>query len=126
VRGITSSRSVRQHVARHARLKLVAKELEAVLIQWAGRWRESAAGLAGTSRRQRTSAGNSTQVIVMLDRRKEHVLVKDMCSPVTDTSRAHGIASRDLFLEAVRLMPWNTEVLQIPERALRPALRCGE
>ena len=34
--------------------------------------------------------------------------------PVTDTSRAHGVVSRDLFLEAVRLMPWTTEVLQIP------------
>ena len=34
--------------------------------------------------------------------------------PVTDTSRAHGAMSRDLFLEAVRLMPWTTEVLQIP------------
>jgi len=34
--------------------------------------------------------------------------------PVTDTSRAHGVMSRDLFLEAVRLMPWTTEVLQIP------------
>jgi pimeloyl-ACP methyl ester carboxylesterase len=41
--------------------------------------------------------------------------------PVTDSSRAHGIASRDLFLEAVRLMPWKTEVLQIPfERAWLP------
>ncbi len=34
--------------------------------------------------------------------------------PVTDTSRAHGVMSRDLFLEAVRLMPWTTEVLHIP------------
>jgi pimeloyl-ACP methyl ester carboxylesterase len=34
--------------------------------------------------------------------------------PVTETSRAHGVVSRDLFLEAVRLMPWTTDVLQIP------------
>ena len=34
--------------------------------------------------------------------------------PVTDTSRAHGVMSRDLFLEAVRLMPWTAEVLHIP------------
>src|SRR5215203_1499979 len=34
--------------------------------------------------------------------------------PVTDTSRAHGVMSRDLFVEAVRLLPWTTEVLQIP------------
>jgi pimeloyl-ACP methyl ester carboxylesterase len=41
--------------------------------------------------------------------------------PVTETSRAHGMASRDLFLEAVRFMPWNTEVLQIPfERVWLP------
>jgi pimeloyl-ACP methyl ester carboxylesterase len=41
--------------------------------------------------------------------------------PVTETSRAHGIASRDLFLEAVRLGPWNTDVLQIPfERVWLP------
>jgi pimeloyl-ACP methyl ester carboxylesterase len=33
--------------------------------------------------------------------------------PVTDTSRAHGLASRDTFLEAAKLMPWTTEVLQI-------------
>ena len=29
----------------------------------------------------------STQVVVMLDRRKEHVLVKDMCSPVLATGK---------------------------------------
>jgi pimeloyl-ACP methyl ester carboxylesterase len=34
--------------------------------------------------------------------------------PVTDTSRAHGLASRDAFLEAAMLMPWKSEVLQIP------------
>jgi prolyl oligopeptidase family protein len=34
--------------------------------------------------------------------------------PVTDTSRAHGLASRDAFLEAAKLMPWKSEVLQIP------------
>ena len=34
--------------------------------------------------------------------------------PVTDTSRAHGLASRDTFLEAAKLMPWKSEVLQIP------------
>jgi pimeloyl-ACP methyl ester carboxylesterase len=34
--------------------------------------------------------------------------------PVTDTSRAHGLASRDAFLEAAKLMPWTSEVLQIP------------
>jgi pimeloyl-ACP methyl ester carboxylesterase len=34
--------------------------------------------------------------------------------PVTDTSRAHGFASRDTFLEAAKLMPWRSEVLQIP------------
>jgi pimeloyl-ACP methyl ester carboxylesterase len=34
--------------------------------------------------------------------------------PVTDTSRAHGLASRDAFLEAAKLMPWRSEVLQIP------------
>lgn len=33
--------------------------------------------------------------------------------PVTDTSRAHGVASRDAFLEAAKLMPWKTEFLQI-------------
>src|SRR3954451_17547059 len=41
--------------------------------------------------------------------------------PVTEPSRAHGIASRALFLEAVKLMPWNTEVLQVPfERVWLP------
>ncbi len=41
--------------------------------------------------------------------------------PVTDTSRAHGLASRDAFLEAARLMPWRAEVLQIPfERVWLP------
>jgi pimeloyl-ACP methyl ester carboxylesterase len=41
--------------------------------------------------------------------------------PVTETARAHGIRSRDLFLEAVTLMRWKTEVLQIPfERAWLP------
>jgi pimeloyl-ACP methyl ester carboxylesterase len=34
--------------------------------------------------------------------------------PVSDTARAHGLASRDAFLEAVKLLPWNAEVLQIP------------
>src|SRR3712207_1996517 len=33
--------------------------------------------------------------------------------PVTDTSRSHGLASRDAFLEAAKLMPWKSEVLQI-------------
>jgi pimeloyl-ACP methyl ester carboxylesterase len=42
--------------------------------------------------------------------------------PVTDTSRAQGISSRDLFLEALKLMPWTTQVLQIPfERVWLPA-----
>src|SRR3712207_6586971 len=41
--------------------------------------------------------------------------------PVSDTSRAHGLASRDAFLEAAKLMPWKTEVLQIPfERVWLP------
>src|SRR5215217_2328955 len=34
--------------------------------------------------------------------------------PVTEASRAHGLASRDTFLEAAKLMPWKSEVLQIP------------
>jgi dienelactone hydrolase len=34
--------------------------------------------------------------------------------PVTPTSRAHGVASRESFLEAAKLMPWKSEVLQIP------------
>jgi pimeloyl-ACP methyl ester carboxylesterase len=34
--------------------------------------------------------------------------------PVSDTSRAHGLASRDAFLEAIKGMPWRSEVLQIP------------
>jgi len=34
--------------------------------------------------------------------------------PVTETSRAHGLASRDAFLEAAKLLPWKSEVLQIP------------
>src|SRR4051795_13169724 len=34
--------------------------------------------------------------------------------PVTDTSRGHGLASRDAFLEAMKLMRWKSEVLQIP------------
>jgi pimeloyl-ACP methyl ester carboxylesterase len=34
--------------------------------------------------------------------------------PVTDTSRTHGLASRDAFLEAAKLLPWKSEVLQIP------------
>jgi pimeloyl-ACP methyl ester carboxylesterase len=34
--------------------------------------------------------------------------------PVTDTSQAHGLASRGAFLEAAKLMPWRSEVLQIP------------
>jgi dienelactone hydrolase len=33
--------------------------------------------------------------------------------PVTDASRAHGLASRDAFLEAAKLMPGKVEVLQI-------------
>src|SRR3954463_6998757 len=33
--------------------------------------------------------------------------------PIGDTARAHGLASRDAFLEAVKLLPWNAEVLQI-------------
>jgi Prolyl oligopeptidase family len=41
--------------------------------------------------------------------------------PVSDTSRAHGLASRDTFLEAAKLMPWKVEVLQIPfERVWLP------
>ena len=34
--------------------------------------------------------------------------------PVTETARAHGLASRDAFLEAAKLLPWKSEVLQIP------------
>jgi hypothetical protein len=34
--------------------------------------------------------------------------------PVTDSSRTHGLASRDAFLEAAKLMAWRSEVLQIP------------
>jgi dienelactone hydrolase len=34
--------------------------------------------------------------------------------PVTDTSRAHGLASRDAFVEAAKLMPAKPEVLRIP------------
>jgi pimeloyl-ACP methyl ester carboxylesterase len=34
--------------------------------------------------------------------------------PVTDTSRAHGLASRRFFVEATKLMPWPTQVVQIP------------
>ena len=34
--------------------------------------------------------------------------------PVTETSRTHGLASRDAFLEAAKLMQWKSEVLQIP------------
>src|SRR3712207_6140350 len=34
--------------------------------------------------------------------------------PVTDASRVHGLASRDAFLEAAKLMPAEPEVLQIP------------
>ncbi len=34
--------------------------------------------------------------------------------PVTDTSRTHGLASRDAFLDAAKLLPWKSEVLQIP------------
>src|SRR4051795_7683208 len=41
--------------------------------------------------------------------------------PVTDTSRAHGLTSRDFFLEAVKMMPWRTDVVQIPfERVWLP------
>jgi pimeloyl-ACP methyl ester carboxylesterase len=41
--------------------------------------------------------------------------------PVTDTSRAHGLTSRGFFLEAARLMPWRTDVVQIPfERVWLP------
>ena len=36
--------------------------------------------------------------------------------PVTDTSRAHGLASRDAFLEAAKLMPGKVEVLRDPLR----------
>ena len=42
--------------------------------------------------------------------------------PVTETSRAHGLASRDAFLEAAKLMPWKSEVLQIPFEALAARL----
>src|SRR5829696_5647823 len=42
--------------------------------------------------------------------------------PVTEASRAHGLASRDTFLEAAKLMPWKSEVLQIPfEQVSLPA-----
>jgi pimeloyl-ACP methyl ester carboxylesterase len=42
--------------------------------------------------------------------------------PVTDTSRTHGRASRDAFLEATKLMPRKVEVLQIPfEQVWLPA-----
>jgi hypothetical protein len=34
--------------------------------------------------------------------------------PVTETARVHGLASRDAFLEAAKLLPWTFEVLQIP------------
>jgi pimeloyl-ACP methyl ester carboxylesterase len=34
--------------------------------------------------------------------------------PVTDTSQAHGLASRGAFLEAAKIMAWKSEVLQIP------------
>ena len=34
--------------------------------------------------------------------------------PVSDAARAHGLASRDAFVEAAALMPWTVEVLQIP------------
>ena len=34
--------------------------------------------------------------------------------PVTDTARAHGLASRNAFLETAKLMPGKVEVLQIP------------
>src|SRR5215210_1122444 len=41
--------------------------------------------------------------------------------PVTDTARVHGLASRDAFLEAAKLLPWTSEVLQIPfERVSLP------
>ena len=41
--------------------------------------------------------------------------------PVTDASRAHGLASRDAFVEAAKLMPATAEVLQIPfERVWLP------
>jgi dienelactone hydrolase len=41
--------------------------------------------------------------------------------PVTDASRAHGLASRDAFAEAAKLMPGKVEVLQIPfERVWLP------
>jgi pimeloyl-ACP methyl ester carboxylesterase len=41
--------------------------------------------------------------------------------PVTESSRSHGLASRAFFLEAIKLMPWATEVLQIPfERVWLP------
>src|SRR5215207_5172087 len=41
--------------------------------------------------------------------------------PVTDASRAHGLASRDAFVEAAKLMPAKPEVLQIPfERTWLP------
>jgi dienelactone hydrolase len=34
--------------------------------------------------------------------------------PIGDAARAHGLASRDAFVEAATLMPWTVEVLQIP------------
>ena len=34
--------------------------------------------------------------------------------PLSDSSRTHGLASRDTFLEAAKLMSWQSEVLQIP------------
>src|SRR4051812_37301742 len=41
--------------------------------------------------------------------------------PVTDASRAHGLASRDAFVEAAKLMPAMAKVLQIPfERVWLP------
>jgi pimeloyl-ACP methyl ester carboxylesterase len=33
---------------------------------------------------------------------------------VTETARAHGLASREAFLAAAKLLPWKSEVLQIP------------
>src|SRR4051795_12259242 len=34
--------------------------------------------------------------------------------PVSNIARAHGLASRDAFLEAAKVMPWKSAVLQIP------------
>src|SRR3954451_2562370 len=46
--------------------------------------------------------------------------------PVTDASRAHGLASRDAFVEAAKLMPATAEVLQIPfERVWLPGYFLG-